>query len=119
MLSKILIIDKRKGFLDVVIPSHIIEQIQPTPPTIEETFNNDDMAEALLNVPLTLNAVLDKKTIPFRQILKWKKGTLLDLSYFDKKPLEMMCKNKVICKATLTVDKKMFFATVQDKKGEE
>lgn len=107
-------IDKRTSFFDLIVPQHIISQInqQETP----SDSSDDAIAQALLNVPITLKAVLDKKQIPFSQILKWKKGDSLNLSYFDAAPLELMCSNTLICKASLHVDKKMFYITVERKK---
>ena len=108
-------IDNRSGSLDFVIPTHIIVQKQQEEMP-EETNESDDMADALLNVPVVLKAVLDKKKIPFSEVLKWKKGDLLPLSYFDEKPIEMMCANQTLLRGSLHVNKKMFFVNVDKKK---
>ena len=105
-------IDHHKAFFDVVIPVHVVTQLQPTEEK-QEDADNDLLAQALLTVPVTLKAVLDKKQVPFSKILKWKKGDLLDLSYFDDSPLDIMCANKTFCRGSLHVDKKMFFVTVK------
>ncbi|MGN1091904.1 MAG: flagellar motor switch protein FliM [Alphaproteobacteria bacterium] len=106
-------VENRTGLLEFVIPSHLIQQmyeeqeVQNTPP---------DMANALLNVPVELKAVLDKTQIPFSNVLKWKKGDLLPLSYFDEEPIEMMCANQTLFKGSLHVNKKMFFISIDKKK---
>ena len=109
-------IDNRIGTLDFALPMHITMQIQERETPEDELSQNNDIASALLNVPLTLKAVLDKKQVPFSEVLKWKKGHLLKLSYFDEKPIEMMCANKTLFKGDLHVNKKMFFINVTDKK---
>jgi len=110
-------LDNRKGCIDIVIPAHIVLDTEQTS-TTEQEARDETLAKALLNVPVTLKAVLDKKQIPFSKILKWKKGDILDLTYFDDEPLDIMCGNTTICKGALKVDKKLFFITVDKKEAE-
>ncbi len=107
-------INKRKGTLDIVVPAHLVSQISQKENWQEDNARyGEQIAQALYRVPLTLKAVLDKKQIPFREVLKWKKGDLLNLSYFDEKPLEMMCENQTLLKGALKVHKKSLLVEIE------
>lgn len=109
-------LDKRKGILDFILPAHLLTQMDSIEnPIIEQNDYTERLALAISRVPLELNAVLDKKEIPFSSVLKWKAGDTLPLSYFEDKPLEMSCQNQLLFKGSLHVNKKNISVQIEKK----
>ena len=100
-------LDKRRGILDFILPAHLLNQMDDleNPVSIQNDYT-EKLTLALERVPVELNAVLDKKEIPFSSVLKWKVGDTLPLSYFEDKPLELSCQNQLLFKGSLHVNKK-------------
>lgn len=109
-------LDKRKGVLDFILPAHLLDQMDSIefPVSSQDDFT-EKLAQAITRVPLELNAVLDKKEIPFSSVLKWKVGDTLPLNYFEDKPLEMSCQNQLLFKGSLHVNKKNISVQIEKK----
>ena len=100
-------LDKRRGILDFILPAHLLSQMDDAENLISAQDDyTEKLTAALSRVPLELNAVLDKKEIPFSSVLKWKVGDTLPLNYFEEKPLEISCQNQLLFKGSLHVNKK-------------
>ena len=98
------------------MPAHLLTQMDSIEnPIIEQNDYTERLALAISRVPLELNAVLDKKEIPFSSVLKWKAGDTLPLSYFEDKPLEMSCQNQLLFKGSLHVNKKNISVQIEKK----
>ncbi|MBO5997787.1 MAG: FliM/FliN family flagellar motor switch protein [Alphaproteobacteria bacterium] len=109
-------LDKRKGVLDFILPAHLLEQMDDIEcPVSTQNDYTEKLKMALYRVPMELNAVLDKKEIPFSSVLKWKAGDTLPLSYFEDKPLEISCQNQVLFKGSLHVNKKNISIQIEKK----
>ena len=113
-----ILLDKRKGILDVVLPAHLLETIKEEEDLPTDNFC-EDLALAVSKVPLELKAILDKKEIPFKDVLKWKAGDTLPLTYFEDKALELSCQNQTLFKASLQVRKKIISVQIEKKVFEE
>ncbi|MBE6450028.1 MAG: hypothetical protein E7013_05025 [Alphaproteobacteria bacterium] len=108
-------LEKRKGILDFVLPLHLLSYIDSSDNVSVIDEYTENLATALCKVPLQLKAVLDKKEIPFKDILKWKVGDLLPLTYFEDKPLELSCQNQCVFKGALEVNKKNISVKIEKK----
>ncbi len=110
------VLDKRKGIMDIILPTHLLHQMAPVAQNLEQANDfTENLAQAISRAPLELKAVLDKKEIPFKTVLKWKVGDMLPLSYFEDKPLELSCQNQTLFKGNLHVHKKMISVKIQKK----
>jgi flagellar motor switch protein FliM len=106
-------LDKRKGLMDIIFPSHLLPHIQKQENDEKFSAFSEDLALAVLKVPLELKAVLDKKEIPFKEVLQWKVGDKLPLSYFEDKPIELFSQNKMLFKGSLQVKKKTISVQIE------
>ena len=109
------ILDKRKGIIDIILPAHLLSYIETEEEKQTENSYFEDLALAVSKVPLELKAVLDKKEIPFKDVLKWKTGDILPLSYFEEKPIELSCQNQPLFKGSLQVRKKIISVQIDKK----
>lgn len=108
------VLDKRKGIMDVILPAHLLNQIDAFADENEKQAEFGELlALAVAQVPLELKAVLDKKQIPLGQVTKWKVGDMLPLSYFEDKPIELDCENQALFKASLKVVKKSISVQIE------
>lgn len=107
-------LDKRKGIIDVILPTHLLSYMVTEDMNFDNGFS-ENLALAVSKVPLELKAVLDKKEIPFKDILKWKSGDILPLSYFEEKPIELSCQNQPLFKGSLHVHKKNISVQIDTK----
>ena len=112
------VLDKRKGILDVILPAHLLACMENHQNDLNDDFS-ENLALAVSKVPLELKAVLDKKEIPFKEILKWKTGDILPLSYFEEKPIELSCQNQTLFKGSLHVHKKIISIQIDKKEFKE
>ena len=74
---------------------------------------------SLMNVCLDLKAVLDCKEISFNEVIRWKKGDIIPLSYVEDKKLSLVCHETPLFKGELLVHKKNLSIQIQKVEGED
>lgn len=109
-----LILDGRGGELDVVIPSYLLEEIQPTSEAVEkkQTFFQQQMEKAISGVSVELNAVLDERTISLRDVLKWRVGQKLPFRYTEGQQIRLECNGVCPFKGRLENKGKLLYFAV-------
>lgn len=104
-------IDRRNGLFDLVFPTRAIQQLEIESDLLDEADGfkqewNQKLTTSVANVPLEIEAVLDQKIVPFKSILEWKTGQTLPLSFFEDKPIQLMCRNIPLFQGRLTPHQK-------------
>lgn len=104
-------LDKRGGSFDFVLPAYLISKMKEENGSFlqeekREPPYNSLLKENIEKVPLELQAVLDEKTLSFSDIIQWKKGTLLPLSYFENKPVLIKCQETALFKGEIQANGK-------------
>ncbi len=118
-------LDKRGGRMDLVLPAYLLHKMK-----VDELYEAEEQAEtitpftsqmahAFLKVPMELKAVLDKKTIPLKSVFNWKKGDTLPLSYFEDKPIQVLCGDITLFKGKIMVSGKQVAIAVEKSLMEE
>lgn len=101
-------IEKSKGVIDIVLPSHLLSQLDlDNLPTLQasDAFAQD-LATSLMRVGLELKAVLDEKQLSFKAVCRWKKGDILPLTYSEDKPIILQANGQRLFKGALKVHQK-------------
>ena len=118
-------LDKRGGRMDIVLPAYLLHKMK-----VDELYEAEEQAEtitpftsqmahAFLKVPMELKAVLDKKTVPLKSVFNWKKGDTLPLSYFEDKPIQILCGDINLFKGKVTIIGKQVAVAIEKSMLEE
>ena len=118
-------LDKRGGRMDIVLPAYLLHKMK-----VDELYEAEEQAEAItpfttqmthafLKVPMELKAILDKKTVSLKSVFNWKKGDTLPLSYFEDKPIQVICEDINLFQGKIVIDKKQLTIEVEKSVLEE